>query len=59
MTRRPDVMALVVGLALLVVAALGMWLSFGVINRAWIGVGIPVMLVVVGLLGLTVSRTRT
>lgn len=59
MTRRPDVMALVVGLALLIVAALGLWLSFGVINAAWIGVGIPVMLVVVGLLGLTVSRTRT
>ena len=58
MTRRTDVTALVVGLVLLVLAGLGLWTSFGTVNWAWAGVGAPLALVIVGLVGLTLSRPR-
>lgn len=58
MTRSPDVTSLVVGLLLLVLAGLGLWMSFGVVNWAWVGVGAPLAVVLVGLLGLFLSRPR-
>lgn len=59
MNRRTDVTALVVGLVCLVLAGLGLWRAFGTVNWAWVGVGTPLVLVLVGLLGLMLSRPRS
>ncbi len=58
MTRRPDVTALILGLLVLTVAALGLWMAFGTVNWSVMGLAIPLFLVAFGLLGLTVSRPR-
>lgn len=58
MIRRADVTALVVGLLLLILAGLGLWMSFGIVNWALVGVGAPLALVAVGLLGLLSSRPQ-
>lgn len=58
MTRRTDVTALVIGLVLLALACLGLWMSFGTVNWAWVGVAAPLALVAVGLVGLLFSRPR-
>ncbi len=56
MTGRVDVVALVVGLILLAWAGLGLWLAFGSVDWALLGVALPALLVVLGLLGLLLSR---
>lgn len=58
MTRRTDVPGLVVGLLLLVLAGLGLWTAFGTVNWAWVGVATPLVFVLVGMLGLMLSRSR-
>ncbi len=58
MTPRADVLALVVGLLSLLLAGLGLWLAFGSVNWAWVGIAAPLVLVAVGLLGLAASRPR-
>ena len=58
MNPRVDVTALVVGLVLLLGATLGLWTSFASVNWAWVGVAVPVCLVLVGLVGLLVSRPK-
>lgn len=58
MTRRPDVTALILGLLVLTVAALGLWMAFGTVNWSVMGLAIPLFLVAFGILGLTVSRPR-
>lgn len=58
MNRRADVTSLVIGLLTLVLAALGLWMSFGLVNWTWVGLAAPLFLVIVGLLGLLVSRPR-
>ena len=59
MSRRLDVLSLVVGVLLSGAALAGLWLAFGGdVNWQWVKVGAPLMLVVVGLLGLTLSRNR-
>lgn len=59
MTRRLDVLSLVIGVLLSGVALGGLWLAFdGDINWQLVKVAAPLTLVVVGLLGLTLSRNR-
>ena len=50
--------ALILGLLVLTVAALGLWMAFGTVNWSVMGLAIPLFLVAFGLLGLTVSRPR-
>ncbi len=56
MRPRTDATALIVGLVALMVAALGLWSSFGTVNWSWVGVAVPLGLVALGLLGLSLSR---
>lgn len=59
MTGRVDIPALVVGLLGLMLAGLGLWRAFGAVNWSLVGVAIPLVLVLVGLLGLVLSRPRS
>lgn len=57
--KRLDVVALVTGLLLTTVAAGSLWLSFvGSISWPMVRVVAPLALVVVGVLGLALSRNR-
>lgn len=56
MMPRPDVTALVLGLLVLTVAALGLWMAFGTVNWSVTGLVIPLFLVAFGIVGLTASR---
>ncbi len=58
MKPRADVVALVIGLISLMLAALGLWAAFGQVSWAAVGLAAPVCLVVIGALGLLVSRHR-
>ncbi|GAA2098104.1 hypothetical protein GCM10009841_10890 [Microlunatus panaciterrae] len=59
MRRRIDVLALIVGLLMTGVAAGSLWLTVvGTINWQLLKVAAPLSLVIVGLLGLTLSRNR-
>lgn len=55
--RRVDVPPLILGLALVPVAALAVWTSLG-LTVAWgpVLVGAPIALIVLGVLGLVLSR---
>lgn len=58
--KRVDVVALVFGVLLTGVAAGALWFSFtGSIDWALVRVVTPLSLVVVGVLGLALSRNRT
>jgi hypothetical protein len=58
--KRVDVVALVAGLLLTGVAACSLWLTFtGSIDWEVIRVAAPLVLVVVGVLGLALSRNRS
>ncbi|MDN5571545.1 MAG: hypothetical protein L0G22_09890 [Propionibacteriaceae bacterium] len=59
MRHSTDVTALVLGLVCLLVAVLGIWGAFGTVNWAWVFGATPVCLVVVGLIGLFASRSKT
>lgn len=55
-----DVVALVLGLLLSVIATAALWLAFtGSLNWALIKVAAPFGLVVIGALGLALSRNRS
>lgn len=57
--RRPDVVALVFGVVISAVAALALWLSLGgAVNWSGLKIAAPLGLVVVGVLGLALSRNR-
>ena len=54
---RPDVVSLVLGLLMVVVAAAALWLTFvGPLNWALLGTAAPLVLVAVGALGLVLTR---
>lgn len=57
--RRVDVVSLVVGLLLTAVAGLGLWAALGqTVDWDLIKVAAPLVLVVVGIVGLSLSRNR-
>lgn len=57
--KRPDTVSLVLGLLATPLALAGLWLSFGG-NLDWAAVKIaaPLTLVLIGIIGLAVSRSR-
>lgn len=57
--RRPDTVSLVLGLLTTPLAMAGLWLSFGG-NLDWntVKIAAPLILVLIGIVGLTVSRSR-
>jgi hypothetical protein len=57
--RRPDTVSLILGLLATPLALAGLWLSFGG-HLGWNTVKIagPVILVLIGIIGLVVSRSR-
>lgn len=58
--KRVDVLALVAGLLLTAIASASLWLTFtGSIDWHLVSIASPVVLVVVGVLGLALSRSRT
>lgn len=57
MNRSIDTTAVIVGLLALVVATIGLWEAFGIVDWATAGVVAPVLLIVVGLVGLLTTRT--
>lgn len=58
--KRVDVVALVAGLLLTGTASVSLWLAFmGSIDWHLVSIATPVVLVVVGVLGLALSRSRT
>jgi membrane protein YdbS with pleckstrin-like domain len=58
--KRVDVVALIMGVLLTAIAAGSLWLSFtGSVDWQLLKVVAPVTLIVVGVLGLTLSRNRT
>ncbi len=56
MKRRRDTASLIVGLAFVLIAGLGLWSAFGVVDWSLMKVIVPVCLVTVGLIGLAASR---
>lgn len=57
--KRPDVVALVFGVVISAIAALSWWLSLGgEVNWSTLKIAAPLGLVVVGVLGLAMSRNR-
>lgn len=58
MTPRPDVLALVVGILACALAALGLWGAFFPLSWPTLTVAAPVVLVLVGVVGLLASRPR-
>lgn len=59
MRSHVDTTALVIGLVGLLIAALGLWIAFGAVNWSWVGVAVPLLLVVFGLAGLFASRSKS
>ena len=59
MSPRTDVVALVVGLLACALAGLGLWAAFGTVTWSAVTLAVPILLVVVGLVGLLASRPRT
>lgn len=57
--KRPDTIALVVGLMALAIAALGLWHAFGTVNWSAVGIAFPILLVLVGVSGLATTRPRS
>lgn len=56
MKLRRDTASLIVGLAFVLIAGLGLWSAFGVVDWSLMKVIVPVCLVTVGLIGLAASR---
>ena len=57
--RRLNVVSLVFGLLLTSVACVALWLAiFGTVDWQGLRIGAPMLLVLVGVLGLTLSRNR-
>ncbi len=59
MKSRIDVTAAVLGLLALLLAGLGLWESFSVINWSVVGLAAPIGLVLIGLLGLAWSKPKS
>ncbi len=59
MKPRTDVTALVAGLLACALAVLGLWGAFGVIAWSLVAVITPLILVIVGVIGLFASRERS
>lgn len=57
--QRTDTTALVVGLIAVLIAGLGLWHAFGTIPWQSMGVLFPIVLVLVGIVGLASTRQRT
>lgn len=58
MNARGDVLGLLVGLLALALAALGLWESFGAVAWSAVAIAAPLLLVVIGLIGLLASRGK-
>ena len=57
--RKPDIVALVFGVLVTAIALVSLWLSFvGSVNWQVIRVAAPLCLVLVGIVGLALSRNR-
>ncbi len=56
MKRSIDTTAVIVGLLALLVAGIGLWEAFGTVDWTTAGVIAPVLLIVVGLVGLLTTR---
>ncbi len=59
MKPRTDVVALVVGLVVVALGALGLWAAFGVVNWSAVAIAAPISLVAFGLVGLLASRSKS
>ena len=49
-------MSVTVGLLVGAIAAVGLWSAVGTVDWALLGVGLPVALVAIGVLGINISR---
>lgn len=59
MRRRFDLVAFIFGMIMIAVAVVAMWMALaGPIPFAWLKVAAPLFLVLVGVVGLTISRNR-
>jgi hypothetical protein len=60
MRRRPDAVSLVLGLLATILAIGGLWLSLGgSVNWTTLKIAAPLVLVLVGIIGLAASRPRS
>ena len=60
MKRRPDTVSLILGLLATVLAVTGLWMSVGGrLDWSAVKIAAPLILVVVGIIGLAASRSRT
>ncbi len=60
MKQRPDTVSLILGLLATVLALTGLWMSVGgSIDWSAVKVAAPLILVVIGIIGLAVSRPKT
>lgn len=59
MRRSFDLVAFVFGMIMVAVAAVAIWMVLiGPISTAWLKIAAPLFLVLVGVVGLTLSRAR-
>ena len=58
MTPRGDVLGLVVGLLAVALAVLGLWQAFGTVSWSAVAIVAPLLVVMVGLIGLLASRGK-
>lgn len=60
MNRRPDTVSLILGLLTTALALGGLWLSIGgTVDWSTLKVAAPLTLVVIGIIGLAASRSRS
>ena len=59
MNGRGDVLGLVVGLLAVALAALGLWEAFGTVVWSAVAIAAPLLVVIVGLVGLLASRGKS
>lgn len=55
--HRPDTLALIVGIVCIEIALVALWAAFAQVHWGFLGVAIPLNLVIIGGLGLFLSRT--
>ena len=56
MKRSTDTTAVIIGLLALFIAGIGLWDAFGTVDWAAAGVLAPVLLIIVGIVGLLTTR---
>ncbi len=58
-STRVDLVSFIFGMIMVAVAGVTLWMTFiGAVRLEWLKVAAPLFLVLVGVLGLTLSRTR-